>query len=561
LRVGMAPPSLLATASRDRTELSVPYHDIPVPTMREMRGLSSHLGAISHANSKDTLTVTPLIDLCLRLACLAYRRNAPTTATGLALHRSPDEPPYGVELQFRAASGAHAVAYLFREPGHQEMYAVVSFKGSTLGSPAAPFLSDWVANLQPGLSGDGDSNARAPFKSGTYPGLVHRGWDDYLSQLMHELRCCMLPDCLPDAARIAWGWPSNERLSLWELLSSRKHCTETLLVGHSMGGALATLAAVQLAQEAAKSKPLLSVTRRPVVRPSIADEDWDTLDGHSPSPEASGENGAGGVSLSASLGEMLKPLSALLISAYSAFQSASSATTEAHDGDPGQLPSSDAFPALVTFGCPVVGDECFVDYQNELVMPHGGLRVYNENDPVASVGYGLLSLASASGASSTKDHGGLPIVLVNDPLTRANPYTNHLRYCIDSEIIASVPCMARYKLPGLLYNPEQNSSHLPATPMLLGPDDPRHEEQSQRFLIAFDFREPSWLGVQDSSQPALSTTSSGQHRALDHSGPRAQGMQSTARAAVLGEATCAPLRASRRGILDSSLGHTPKELF
>ena len=91
--------------------------------------------------------------------------------------------------------------------------------------------------------------------------------------------------------------------------------------------------------------------------------------------------------------------------------------------------------------------------------------------------------------------GGLPVALVNDPLTRANPYTNHLRFCLDSDVVAAVPCLARYALPGLLYNPEQSSSHLPPTPMWLGPEDQKHRERHLEISLemTFDIPEPPWF--------------------------------------------------------------------
>ena len=70
-------------------------------------------------------------------------------------------------------------------------------------------------------------------------------------------------------------------------------------------------------------------------------------------------------------------------------------------------------------------------------------------------------MATATGASTVQDHAGIPITLVNDPLTRANPYTNHLRWCIDSEVVCpGQSVVARYKLPGLLYAPEESSEML-----------------------------------------------------------------------------------------------------
>ena len=140
-----------AVVSARRSEVGVPYHDVPVPTATEVSKQIEQLPALSRASGR--VNVTPLLDMCLRFACLAYRRNAPTTSTALPLYTTADTPAFAVELQFRAATGAHAVAYLYHSVACNELYAVLSFKGSTLSSPGAPVLSDWVHNLQP-LPGD-----------------------------------------------------------------------------------------------------------------------------------------------------------------------------------------------------------------------------------------------------------------------------------------------------------------------------------------------------------------------------------------------------------------------
>ena len=60
-------------------------------------------------------------------------------------------------------------------------------------------------------------------------------------------------------------------------------------------------------------------------------------------------------------------------------------------------------------------------------------------DPVASCGYGGLSLAGVTGGTgSGAQHGGASVALRNDALTRANPYANHLRYAMDSFEVKSL---------------------------------------------------------------------------------------------------------------------------
>ena len=100
-----------------------------------------------------------------------------------------------------------------------------------------------------------------------------------------------------------------------------------------------------------------------------------------------------------------------------------------------------------------------------LLLYDTGLRVFNQLDPVVSCGYGVLSLTTAAGAGSA--HGGLPVLLRNDALTTANPYTNHLRYCMDSfELIPHDPCArVRYLLPGLVYVPDADATRIAPSPI------------------------------------------------------------------------------------------------
>ena len=63
------------------------------------------------------------------------------------------------------------------------------------------------------------------------------------------------------------------------------------------------------------------------------------------------------------------------------------------------------------------------------------------------------------------------MALRNDPLTRANPYTNHLRYALDSfELCPEQPCLrVRYMLPGLSYSPDADATRIAPSPKLAPP--------------------------------------------------------------------------------------------
>ena len=90
----------------------------------------SNLGATDHAGHLIPRFASRSV--CLRFACLAYRRNAPAARSVLCLPHGE-----GVEIQFRSAGGGHVVCYLYRVDAGG-LLAVLAFKGSTLSSPGTP---------------------------------------------------------------------------------------------------------------------------------------------------------------------------------------------------------------------------------------------------------------------------------------------------------------------------------------------------------------------------------------------------------------------------------------
>jgi hypothetical protein len=91
--------------------------------------------------------------------------------------------------------------------------------------------------------------------------------------------------------------------------------------------------------------------------------------------------------------------------------------------------------------------------------------VFNVHDPIVSVGHGLLSFTTAAGGDGGC-HAGHPIPMRNDALTTANPYTNHLRYVLDSfELFPANPCArVRYALPGIVYTPDADGRAIAQPP-------------------------------------------------------------------------------------------------
>jgi hypothetical protein len=109
--------------------------------------------------------------------------------------------------------------------------AVVSFKGSTAN------MQDWKANFK------NIKAASSPLCAGS-DACVHPGWLGFLRAIIDALEGYDV-SLLPEAVRTSWGLPAESQMSVWELLQSA-FCEQVLCVGHSLGGALAALAATLL---------------------------------------------------------------------------------------------------------------------------------------------------------------------------------------------------------------------------------------------------------------------------------------------------------------------------
>ena len=208
---------------------SIAYKDVPLPSNAEVETLLSDIPSLERRLALGPIDATALVDLSMRFACLAYRRNAPTARNALVLRDEYGEP-YAIELQFRAAQGAHAVVYLIRTQAGSSLCAVICFKGSTLSSPGAPLLSDWAANLRMALPWGGkDAASGTPFLNDSPAAAsVHPGWYAYLQELIASFKLYQL-DCLPDGLSVEWSLAGD----LWNLLRS-KTCEQALLVGNSI---------------------------------------------------------------------------------------------------------------------------------------------------------------------------------------------------------------------------------------------------------------------------------------------------------------------------------------
>lgn len=204
-------PFILATAAKPVTE--VYYHEVPVPTTANVQSAFAY----AHECEQKTgeVDVTALADLALRFTCLAYRRNA--AGHGMSACIAIEDEC--AELQFSAASGAHAVLYLYRARGaSSRLLAVLSFKGSTAN------LDDWRANLQAVDTERSGVVSDVPLMETRNVGAarVHPGWRAYLRTLEAVFELART-DLLPEPLRAAWRLaPDDERLSIWQLLHSER---------------------------------------------------------------------------------------------------------------------------------------------------------------------------------------------------------------------------------------------------------------------------------------------------------------------------------------------------
>ncbi len=222
--VALVLKALLLT--RDTVEL--PEATQLARALRTLRRIeTTAAAAAAHTELSHALHVACSLALC------AYATGTPASPRAVA------SEPAALEMQLRSATnGARAVLYLVRLPRRRRPLAILSVKGSTLGAPGTPPLSDWKANLAV-------FGGRGAYLNGCVPAdvEVHSGFAGYADALISALECTSTA-MLSDAQRREWRLPRGQ-ISLWALLSSTA-IDDVLLVGHSLGGACAALCATSL---------------------------------------------------------------------------------------------------------------------------------------------------------------------------------------------------------------------------------------------------------------------------------------------------------------------------
>lgn len=377
-----------------------------------------------------------------------------------------------------------------------------------------------------GAGGAGDEGVFGPW--GAAPAAAdagaHPGFVAYYGELVasfRRLQCGAIGEALCGA----WGLPAEQ--TMWQLLHST-HVETVLCVGHSLGGALAALAATHIGASVEQLGCQTGCGGTP--QPHHPDHGTIPPPGAALSPPGVPLPAApppwathtqGWVDARSAAGSCASTAQAAATSADSLFTGASPLAFSAADPTPtttagaadaasptapprrdasrprspppagtasassADLTSPPRLPCLVTFGCPIVGGAGFVLEQSRCVIPQGGLRVFNMHDPVVSVGHGLLSFTTAAGGDGGC-HAGHPLPLRNDALTTANPYTNHLRYVLDSfELFPTNPCArVRYALPGIVYTPDADGRAIAQLPRHYAPGAPTLPSSFHAFVSA-----------------------------------------------------------------------------
>ena len=224
----------------------VEYNTVPLPSAEDLRSACALLNTLRESSESGPNLgrhhdVTNLIDHCIRFTCVAYRRNA---AYG---KRKTDVRceliTGGCEIQLTDHKGAHVVIYLL-DAADGGILALLSFKGSTASA------LDWKANLKVLHKAsrpldEYDADRVETSRPAADKPCVHPGWLKYFSALEREMDTFRIGK-LPSSCRKRWKLNTND-MTLWALLQSSK-CDHVLCVGHSLGGALASIAATKLGE-------------------------------------------------------------------------------------------------------------------------------------------------------------------------------------------------------------------------------------------------------------------------------------------------------------------------
>lgn len=258
------------------------YQRVPIPPAAEASFWAESLQDTPETGGVD---VTSEVDIAIRYCMLAYARNNAVTSQCIMLYNRESGAEEAVELQFDGsddfAKGAHVVVYLYRLGQGDGVGVVLAYKGSTAN------IEDWKHNVQivtrsnaskgvanPGLAFGNNlfencqQTAKDRLLGEDYTGVdaekirkvrCHSGFLRYkrtLDEVMSNFDFANLRRTL-----VRWGCPTEAPdFVTWLNSGSWAWCA---FVGHSLGGAMASIAASEVAVRSGR-QPLLATLGSPI---------------------------------------------------------------------------------------------------------------------------------------------------------------------------------------------------------------------------------------------------------------------------------------------------------
>eukprot|EP00931_Biecheleriopsis_adriatica_P043623 TRINITY_DN24933_c0_g1_i1.p1 TRINITY_DN24933_c0_g1~~TRINITY_DN24933_c0_g1_i1.p1 ORF type:complete len:533 (+),score=75.52 TRINITY_DN24933_c0_g1_i1:165-1601(+) len=243
------------------------YKRVPLPSPQEV---SEWMAALAKVPASGSADASVAVDYTTRFCGIAYARNDGVQCKISEL-RSQSGECEALEVQLHAsadwAAGAHLVVYVYRLQG-TGVGVVLAYKGSTMNR------EDWKHNLHI-FSRRGDSRSEAGhgihWGVDLFPDLkattsdesvakaqVFTGFLDYWRLLDLKAASCSLESWRGLLAE--WGSPLPETaddLKSWLYAGHWKWC---VAVGHSLGGAMANIAAVDLTVRSGRSVALSTLS-------------------------------------------------------------------------------------------------------------------------------------------------------------------------------------------------------------------------------------------------------------------------------------------------------------
>lgn len=265
-----APSQFFVDCSDAVGRANVSYQRVGIPSNEEAVAWAEALQAVPAAGGRTD--VGAAVDLATRFCLLAYTRNCAVAAQSVLLHSRQSGLPEAIELQFHGSDdyerGAHLVAYIYRLDGSASaatpggVGVVLAYKGSTANA------EDWKHNFR-FLSRKRGGERAGAMSFGRH--LFQRPVRSPGGRLCDDVQChsgfLMYKRTLDDRMRQFSKAPLRGQLARWGVPSDAPHFLSWLnsgawswcaVVGHSLGGAMAAIAATELGVRA--GKPTLLAT-------------------------------------------------------------------------------------------------------------------------------------------------------------------------------------------------------------------------------------------------------------------------------------------------------------